>query len=118
MARIAGILSLSLDGVQYTAAGAFTVQPLTRQREGLAGDGGIRGYREMPIVPYFEGDISTDAEVSAETLGGITDATAQLELANGKSYVFRNAWQAGDLTINSNEGTMAVRFEAMDCDEV
>jgi hypothetical protein len=47
-----------------------------------------------------------------------SNATVTLELANGKVVVAREAWYAGDGTVQTEEGNIAVRFEAMTVEEV
>lgn len=115
--RFAGIAYIKVDGRQYDARGNWSVSPKLTTRTGIAGQDGVHGYQEVPRVPFIEGDISTTQTFAVEDLSGITDATVQVDLANGKSYVLRNAWQAGELDINTHEGSVKVKFEGLDCVE-
>lgn len=117
MARIAGTAYVKVDGAQYTLAGSLTVSPNSVNREGLAGLSGVAGYSETPRVPFIEGDFYTSAALSMPALQAVTNATVTAELANGKTYVLRNAWLAGEPDINAAEGTTTLRFEGIECIE-
>ncbi|MDO8421566.1 MAG: phage tail tube protein [Parvibaculum sp.] len=115
--RISGTAYLKVDGAQYTLAGSLDVQPMAVKREGKVGLGGPAGYDEQPIIPYIEGEVFLDAELSLTALAAITDATVHAEMANGKNYILRNAWWAGDVVAKAADGTTSIRFEAMACEE-
>jgi hypothetical protein len=116
--RIAGVAYLKYDGRQLPIKGNWKVGFNKLKREGIAGQDRVHGYKEMPDVPFMEGQVSTTAELSLPTLLAVTDATVTLELANGKTYVLRNAWTAQGYEIESEEGQISVRFEGMDIDEI
>jgi len=40
-----------------------------------------------------------------------------LQVANGKTIVLRNAWFAGEGTVQTEEGNIAVRFEGLSATE-
>lgn len=114
MSRIAGTAYVKVDGNQYTLSGSLTVSPDSLEREGLAGLSGVAGYKEMPRVPFIEGEFFTTAGLSLTAIQAITNATVTAELANGKTYVLRNAWTAGAREVNAAEGTVTIRFEGME----
>jgi len=116
--RVAGVAYVKYDGRALPIKGGWTVGFNRLKREGIAGQDRVHGYKEMPQVPFIEGDVTTTAEVSLEALEDITDATVQLEHANGKVYVLRNAWTANVYEANTEEGTLKVRFEGLDIDEI
>lgn len=116
--RIAGVCYIKVGAEQLPLAGNWTVSPSPTQREGIAGQDGVHGYKEMPRVPFISGDAQTTGALSIETLDKITDATVTAELANGKVYVLREAWTASAHEVNSQEGQVAVRFEGISCDEL
>lgn len=117
MARVAGIAFIKVNGVQFPLRGNFTVTPTNVERTGIAGQDGFHGYSEMPRVPSIEGDITTLPEVSIEVLQGMTNETVTAELANGKTYVLREAFTAGVREINTAEGSVRVRWEGAECYE-
>lgn len=116
--RIGGIIFVKVNGEQYKAKGSWTYNLGRGKKEGVAGSDGMHGYKEMPQVPFIEGAITDDSEISAIDLLDIKDATITLDLANGKTVVLSNAWFAGEGNITTEEGEIASRFEGMDADEV
>jgi len=116
--RIAGIAFLKVDGAIYPLRGNFTVSPSSLERAGLSGQDFVHGYSEMPRVPFIEGDVSLAPDLSTDTVEQVTNATVTAELANGKTYVLREAWCRSALELNTREGQMRVRFEGVSCDEI
>lgn len=116
--RIAGLIAVKVDGTQYLAKGNFTYNIGKPKRDAVVGADAVHGYKEVPQVPFIEGEFSDRADISLETLVTISDATVTMELGNGKVIVLRNAWYAGEGTVNTEEGNVGVRFEGMSADEV
>lgn len=115
--RIGGIAYLKWNGRQLALKGNFQVSPSATKRTGVAGQDGVHGYTEMPVVPSIQGDISLTADTSVEELDAIEDATVTAELANGKTYVLREAWTESSHVIDTAEGKIAIKFEGVSCDE-
>lgn len=116
--RLGGVLFLRIDGTQYAARGNFTVMPSTVQRESIAGQDGVHGYTEKPIVPSIKGDLTTVPGLSVEALEAITSSTVMVQLANGKVYVLRQAWTKSAFEIDTSEGKLGIEMQGMSCDEV
>jgi len=116
--RVAGIAFLSVDGNQYPLRGNFTVSPSPVERTGIAGQDRVHGYSELPRVPFIEGDVTLDPALSIETVGAIINSTIQADLANGRSYVLRQAWCRAAFELNTHDGLTRVRFEGISCDEL
>lgn len=116
--RIGGILSLRVDGNQYEARGSFQVTPGTVKRTGVAGQDGVHGFIEEPIVPQIKGDISIGNLLSLEALEQITDSTVQVQLANGRTYVLVDAWVTAAFVIDAHDGKVEVTFEGFSCQEI
>lgn len=114
---IAGVCFLKVDGVQYSLRGNFSVQPLSFQNEGIAGQDGVHGFKQTVLVPSIEGDLSDLGSFSVAGLQNVTNSTVTAELANGKVYILRNAWFAGPAKIDAAEGKIAVKFEGLSCEE-
>lgn len=115
--RFAGIAYVKVDARQYPLRGNMTVMPSATARTGIAGQDRVHGYSEMPVVPYIEGDFSLTNDWSVADIKGITNSTITAELANGRVYVLREAWQAGDLPMESQDGKVRLRFEGVSCQE-
>ena len=116
--RIGGVLSLRVDGNQYEARGAFQVTPSTVKRTGVAGQDGVHGYIEEPIVPTIKGELSIGNALSFEDLEGITESTVQVALANGRTYVLTEAWVTSAFVIDAHDGKCEVTFEGVTCQEI
>src|SRR5215831_1514448 len=116
--RIGGVLSLQIDGVTYEARGNFQVTPGTVKRTGVAGQDGVHGYIEEPIVPQIKGDISIGNALTLEDIEAITDSTAQIRLANGRTYVLTRAWVTAAFVIDAHDGKFVMTLEGMTCQEI
>lgn len=110
--RVGGIISVQVNGVVYSAKGAFDYNLGRPKKEGvLDSSGGLAGYKETGQVGYVAGKITDKSDLDTDALQGITGATATLELANGKVLVWRDAYYAGEGTGNTEEGEFDFRFE-------
>ncbi|MEH6630163.1 MAG: phage tail tube protein [Halopseudomonas aestusnigri] len=116
--RIAGTAYVKVDGNQYTLSGSLTVSIDEAEREGLVGLSGVAGFKEMPRVPFIEGEFFTTDEMNLKDVEAITDATVTAELANGKTYVLRNAWTAGAREVDAAEGNVTIKFEGISGEEM
>jgi len=116
--RIGGTLSFKVDGNQYEARGAFTVLCATVKRTGVAGMDGVHGYIEVPVVPEIKGEISIGNNLSIFQLEAITNATIQIDLANGNSYVVVNGWNESGNVIDTHDGKVAVLFQGESIQEI
>jgi len=103
---------------QLALRGNWTVSIDPDEREGIAGQDGVHGYKEMPRVPFMEGEFSTVRGFSIDELKAIKDATITTETANGNVYLLRNAWTAGAREIDTAEGQCSIRFEGLSGEEL
>jgi hypothetical protein len=115
---IAGTAYLKYDGGMLPLKGNLTVSGSPVERTGIAGQDGVHGYQELPRVPYIEADISTQPDISMDTLEAVINATVTAELINGNVYVLQQAWTKGPLDINTHDGQFRIRFEGMACIEM
>ena len=121
--RIAGTLFVKYtqdgtDAKQLAVRGSWTISVDMFEREGIAGLDGVHGYSHKPRVPFMEGEVSLDASFSTDELSAICDATITAEMANGKTYLLRNAWTASARELDADEGKATVRFEGMSGEEM
>lgn len=117
-ARVGGIIFLKVNGAFYKAKGSFTYNLGSPKREAVVGADSVHGYKEMPQVPFIEGEITDTSTLDVVALTKITGATCTLEVANGKVITLRDAWFASEGNVQTEEGNIAVRFEGMSADEV
>jgi hypothetical protein len=116
--RRGGTIFLKVAGEVYNAKGNFTYNLGRPKREAIVGHDTVHGYKELPQVPFIEGEITDRGTLDLENLVATEGVTVTLELANGKVIVLRDAWFAADGTGNSEEGNIGVRFEGMNGEEV
>lgn len=110
--RRAGKIYLKVDGVQRDAKGKFSYNLGIGKREPIVGADGIHGYKETPQVPFVEGAITDSVDLDLAAFLSADNVTVTLELANGKTVVFANAWSASEGKVECEEGEVPVRFES------
>lgn len=117
--RISGTLKFKADGQTYAASGSFKYNLATAKREAIISmDGTVVGYKETPTVPFIEGAVFNDKTIDVALFTSLDDVTVNLDLANGKSVILRNAWYAGSGDVDSEAATLEVRFEGKEALEV
>lgn len=116
--RRGGIIFLKINGEIYSAKGNFTYNLGKPKRDAIVGSDAIHGYKEVPQIPFIEGEVTDNPTVDLEALVLAENATVTLELANGKVISLRQAWYAGEGTGNTDEGNIGVRFEAISGEEI
>lgn len=118
--RRGGIIELKIDGEIFDAKGNFTYGLGKPERTGVVGADGIHGYKEMPVVPFIEGEITDKDVLNLDRLSQVVDSVITLTLANGKIIVLRDAWMTNQdgLSASTEEGAIKVRFEGIAAEEV
>ncbi len=116
--RRAGIIQLQIDGEVADAKGSFSYNLGRPQREAIVGHDSVHGFKELPQVPFIEGEITDRGTLDLAALVNTTDATVTITLANGKIVALYDAWFAGEGTGNTEEANIPVRFEGMSAEEV
>ena len=116
--RRGGAIFFKVGGVLRDAKGSFTYNLGGPKREALINaDLSIAGYKEMGQVPYIEGEITDQRDLTLADLINIENETITLELANGKVVSQRNSWYAADGNVQTEEGNIQVRFEGLESEE-
>lgn len=116
--HVAGVLSFQLDGTTYRMKGTWTYNEGQVKREGIVGADGPHGYSEKPQMPFIEGTITDGRSLVLKDLTTFDGGTCTLHMRNGKVFVLRDAWQAGDGTVDTDESEIEVRFEGLSGNEV
>lgn len=111
--RIGGTLFVATNGTRLAVKGSWNVGFGRSKREAVVGADQVHGYKEMPQVGFIEGEASAVPDLDVPALLDLRDATITAELANGKVAVLREAWQAGEGTLSTEEGGLPVRFEGL-----
>jgi hypothetical protein len=116
--RRGGIIYLKVGGEIQDAKGNFTYNLGRPKRDAIVGHDSVHGYKELPQIAFIEGEITDRSTLDLESMVTKEDVTVTLELANGKVFVLRDAWFAGEGTGNSEEGNIAVRWEGKSGEEI
>ena len=116
--RVGGIIFVKVDGQQFKAKGSWTYNLGQPVREEVVGSDQVHGYSEVPQAPKISGVITDDADLNMKNLLNITDATVQLELANGKIISLEQAFFAGEGSGTTEEGEIEVSFVGISAEEV
>lgn len=113
MADIAntGIAYLSVDGVTYRLVGELTYDPGLVDRETQKGQDGIHGQKIMPRAPYISGNFRDSSGLTVADFNAMDDVTVFCQLVSGKTVTGRDMWQVGETAVNTEEGTLSVRWE-------
>jgi len=118
MAKLAGKIYFSIDGQQYTVKAGVNYNLGAAKREAVSGADFSHHYKETPQVPFVEGSLFDKKDLAVTKFLELDGVTVTLELDNGKTIVYRNAWQSGEGTMNTDEGFLPFRFEAESAEEV
>jgi len=118
MALIGGRTNVLIDGSAIQLADTCKFSPNKVTREMKAGLHGVVGHVETPRAPYVECDAYFTDDTDLDAIMAVTDATVQVELANSKLFVLKNAVQVGDIEPATEDGKFTVKFEGKDCDIV
>lgn len=88
------------------------------KRDAVLGSDGVHGYKETPQIPMIEGAVTDGRSIVLDDLLDFTEGTCTLHCRNGKVIELREAWHAGEGTVDTEESEIAVRFEGLGCEEV
>ena len=110
--RRAGLIWVQINGQRIEAKGTFTIGAGQPARNPIIGADGVHGYAETPQVAYVEGAMTDSPDLDTVALRQTTNATVTVELNNGKTWVYEDAWYAGEGAMTTDESEIAFRFES------
>lgn len=116
--RVSGRLFFKVDGQQYSVSASVSYNLGRPKRESFSSSAHEHFYKEVPQVPYIEGEVIDNGSLDVAKFMDLSDATITAELRNGKTVVVRNGWQAGEGTVNAEESKMPFKFEGQSAEEV
>lgn len=116
--RRSGLLEVKVDGVIYDVKGNWTYNLGAPKRDAIVGQDRVHGYKELPQVPFIEGEITDASNLDVAKLLLTDNATITLNIANGKVIELRQAWYAGEGSIGTEEANIQIRFEGIDAEEI
>lgn len=116
--RRAGLISFEIDGERIDVIGNIEYTLGEPVREELIGADRVHGFMEKPGTPMMSLEARDGEGVDVAKLLRHKDVTCMAELANGKTVFLRNAFQAGEGTQGSEEGTIGLRFVGETAEEL
>lgn len=116
--RRAGTLTIQHNGQIMDAVGSFSYNLGRSLKTAEVGHDRVHGYKELPQVPFIEGEIRDSSDLDLAALCDLDDATLTLVLANGKTIMLREAWYAGEGTGNTEDANIQYKFEGMSAEEI
>lgn len=116
--RLGGTIEFKMDGEQYLVKGEFTYNLGIPKRETIIGKDGTHGYKEVQQESMCEGSISDHADLDLEKFFKAEAFTSTLKLSNGKTIVFREAWNASEGNVSTEEGEVEIKIVSMGAEEI
>ncbi|MEL6905734.1 MAG: phage tail tube protein [Planctomycetota bacterium] len=115
---VGGRIVVRVNGSPIRCKGNFTYNLGRPMREAVVGTDEVHGFKETPQVAFIEGATTDAADLDLEALVTADDLTVTLDLANGKTIALFEAWFAGEGSVTTEEGEVALRFEAVRGEQV
>jgi hypothetical protein len=116
--RVAGLVFVKVDGVQIKVKANVSYNLGLPKREAMVGHDGTHGYKELPQIAFIEGEQTDSKDLDLKKYLQVDGATVTAQLANGKTIVLRQAWNASEGTASSEEANLPFRFEGLDAEEI
>ena len=113
-----GMLYMQVNGRRYDAKGEFTYKLGTPKMTAIVGADGVHGATTEARAAFIEGAITDERALDLKSFFCTVDGTVTVELQNGKVFMLSEAWYAGEGTVKTKEGEVAVKFEGMMCEEI
>lgn len=116
--RVAGAVFFAVNGVGLSAKANMELGYGVEQRTAVVGMDGVHGYKAEFQVAFIQVTITNRADLDVKQLLNAEDVTVTAQALGGKTWVLRNAWQAGPGVLNMDEGEIVLRFEGLALEEV
>lgn len=116
--RRGGVIQVNVGGVTVDCYGQWSYSLLKFKRESIVGPDGNHGYKELPVAPYIEGEITDSASLDVAALLATANKTVTLRAANGKTVMLAGGTQTGEGTTQTENGNIQVKFEGTDAQEL
>lgn len=112
MSRLAGVVAATIDGDSWDVVSDCEYDSTTVKREGLVGQTAAAGYSEMPKFGFISFTLRDRPDQTVYSLNQKTNSTVIVQLANNKTVYAYGAFQTGEISVATEQGTFQVRFES------
>ncbi len=116
---IGGVADVNFNGQVLLFRGDMTWSFQKFEKKGIAGrDGRVHGFTSDPKIPFIEGSYTYDGAVTIAQLEAVTGASISVELGDGRQLVLRDAYVAGSIEAEGDDGKIKIRWEGQDGEEL
>lgn len=117
MTVVGGIKSFTVDGIAYDVSEVGGLAVSEEKLESVPVLAGTPGSKVSQTIPYLEITISTRG-VRVKDVVAQKNVTPQLNLANGKSYIWPDACEVGEGQVDPNDGKLPLKYESATAKEL
>jgi hypothetical protein len=114
----AGVASMRVNGKPVTVMGNIVVNLGTEKRETLQSATGPVGYKAESGTPSLTFESVFDSSVDIRELYELSGIPITVTLRDGTSFAFANAWSLGEGDLESEEGKLALVFNALTAEQI
>jgi hypothetical protein len=114
---VGGIKRFTVEGNALDVADDPDFSVTTFKNETVPVIAGTPGTKVVMAIPYIEITVSTRGIRVADYVGQ-RGVTAQIDLQNGRSYVWPSAAEVGDGKVAASDGKLTLRYESADAKEL
>ena len=116
--QITGRAKIKVDGKSLSSESGATLNPGGSNRPPKTGGGKVHGYSEEDVAPSLECVIFHKKDTSIIELSDITGATVTFDTDTGVQFILRDAWTSEPAALDTANGTVALKMNAISCDQV
>lgn len=118
MGKITGKATIRVDGKELRTEDGASLNIGGQNRKSITAGGKHHGFQEEDVPCSLECNVYHDADLSLRWLSDITGATVMFETDTGKQFIVRDAFTTEPAVLDSKAGTVPLKMEAANCDEV
>jgi hypothetical protein len=116
---IGGVADVNFNGKVLLFRGDMTWSFQKGEKKGVVGrDSRVHGFTIDPKIPFIEGTYTYDGSVTTAELEQVTGATISVELGDGRQLVLRQAYVAGPIEAEGDDGKIKIKWEGQDGEEL
>ena len=110
--KVAGTVSLNVDGEIIKVKGSTSHSMVSFERESIIGLDSVHGFSEKPVAPFIEVTATTTSNLDVGKLADNTNGTITLLTAN-KKCVLSGAYITTQPSSNAENGEVTLRWEGV-----
>lgn len=116
MGQLTGRVAITVRGRRLASKEGATLKYSNVSREGVTGDAGVLGFTEKSEVPEIRCTVAHDGATRLADFESMVDETVSFDADTGASYILRNAFLAGSISLS--KGEFELTFQGLIVEEV